>query len=114
MTKLLNLDTLAPPVKQFSLSGVQYEVKPLTVGGYIKKQQEAKNVTETDDPAEQMERAVDMIADAVPGLDKAKIETLTMPQISALIEFIVSNPIEDAETKNDAASADAGVPATGN
>lgn len=118
MTKLLNLDSLAPPAKQFSLGGTEYEVKPLTVGAYIKKQQEAKDVQETDDPAEQMERAVKMIVDAVPGLDKNAIEALTMAQISALIEFIVSDPTAETKTPDEAASADAaaaaGVPATGN
>lgn len=92
VNKILNLDDLAPPAKVVNLDGKSFNVKEMTVADFVKRQQEAKTVEATQDPGEQMKRAVTMLTESIPDLPRERLDRMTMPQIIALINFIVTPP----------------------
>lgn len=119
MAKLLNLDELAPAEKDVKLNSATFKVKEMTVEDFVKRQQEAKEVDNvSNDPAEQIKRAVKMVSESIPGIDEETVNALTMPQLTALINFIVTPPEDltdngqiinkaDASANNTASSGNA-------
>ena len=107
MTNLLNLDELAPAKRTVTLGGTSHEVKPMTVEAFVRRQREAKDVDDTTDPAEQIERAVKMISETIPTIKIEVLNGLTMEQLTALINFVVSTP-DDVKPTEEAETAEAG------
>lgn len=96
--KILNLDDLAPAQKEVKLAGASYKVKEMTVEDFVKRQREARDVEAATDPAEQMRRAVDMVCESLPTVDRKLIDSLTLPQVTALINFVVTPPEDLTDT----------------
>lgn len=97
MTKVLNLDDVAAPPKQFVYQGETHEVKQLSVAGYmevtkiIEKVQEQAEA-ETDDNVmselEQFGMMKRVIQLTVPTMTDELINSMTLPQLMALSEFV--------------------------
>lgn len=94
MTKLLNLDEIAPATKEVLLGGVKHKVNPLSFGAFVAMQKlmQKKNAT----MQEQLDTYIQVVLSVVPTITREKLESMTFEQIIALVNFVS----EDAEAEN--------------
>ena len=85
--KLLNIDKLAEKTgKVVVIGGVQYGIVPISVGSFVKKTQEAEEYI-----------ILDLISECIPSAPRLAIESLTLPQLQQIAEYIQSDDVEGAE-----------------
>ncbi|WP_199153541.1 hypothetical protein [Chromobacterium sp. ASV23] len=99
MTKILNLDAFAKIDRKVSLFGREYDVAAQTVGAYVEAQSISQKLAEASD-SEQVEMHLRLLETRIVGIERATLERLTFPQISALTQFV--NGIDDPVLPDDA------------
>ena len=97
MTKLLNLDELASTsTKKIVLKGAEHLATELTVQGYIDRVARAKQVDDSTDTGENLNRAMDLVTEVFPTLTRALLTGLPLQHLQVIIEFALAAP-EDVE-----------------
>ncbi|TSP13954.1 hypothetical protein [Cupriavidus campinensis] len=92
MTKLLDLDALAPEkTRSVKIKGKEYNVRDQSVGDYIavnKLARELKDVKETDRHVEAMIKMIHLL---VEGVTEDVLKTLSFQQLDVLSQFVQGN-----------------------
>lgn len=100
MSNILNLDEIETGTeKAFSYKGKTYEMKPLSVGDFIKQSKELKKIAETDE-AGSIEFLVKTVCSAFPDLDEKTAKTMNMDHLNALMKHIQGDVTEEMEEGN--------------
>jgi hypothetical protein len=105
--KVLNLDELAKPRRKVTVLAVDYEVREMSVEGFIEysrkaRENEARAKQDPDrerTPEDDVQSMVDTVRLAVPDLPEAVLKRLSLIQLTTLIEFI--NGLLDDEAAGD-------------
>jgi hypothetical protein len=102
MTKLLDLDSIAPPQKSVKFGGTEYPIVEMTVGLFVAvKQLEAKDI-EKMAPADQVIMYTDLVRKLIPSVPEDVVSRLTVPQLQKIFTFAM----EAIEEENEAAAGD--------
>lgn len=106
MTDILNLDELSNVVKQFTYQGKTYDICEISLGDFIQLTAEQKRLeaqekkgTITEEDMAASYRA--NIRRMVPGITDEVINSMTMRQLKALLDFINTAAI-DQQVVNEA------------
>lgn len=97
--KLLDLDSINRPVGRFQIKGVKYDVYPMSVKGMINLSvltELAEGATD-EVQADALGKAMDVMMEIFPGCPRDVLDSLTMPQLNALIEFANTLGEEEVE-----------------
>lgn len=98
--KLLNLDKIAAKTnKAVIIGGTQYAVTPITVGAFIEKTQEAEDYINSGqlDPLREVNLILDLISKCIPAAPRYAIESLSLPQLKQIAEYIQNGDVDGAE-----------------
>lgn len=98
--KLLNLDKVAPKTgKAITIGGVNYEIMPISVGAFVKKTKEAEEYMKAGggDPLREISMILDLISECVPAAPRYVLESLTLPQLQVIADYIQKDDIDGAE-----------------
>lgn len=100
MTKILNLDQVAPSeVRELQIGGTKYPVKEMDVETFIKSSKLAEKMADSKSFADQMEASVQMIQMAVPDMPREVLTRLTLEQLAAVSKFVRGEEVEGGEGK---------------
>jgi len=88
----LDLDALNVSLGKFKVNGVEYDVMPLTLEGFINLNalpDELDEEGEDDDVnADKMDRALDVFQQVLPEVPKDEWKKLTISQLNSLMEWV--------------------------
>ena len=102
MTKVLNLDDVKGPDKTISLGGKTYQILPLSVSGYVEITKITQNLQNEDmGESDQLTLMTRIIGLAIPKMAPGVINTMTIPQLMALTDFIREQEEEDMPEAED-------------
>ena len=89
-SNILNLDALIPEPRFVQLDGEQHQVQVDTVEMGLKMIRARDELVKAADAGEgaQAERAVQLVAEAVPTIPETRIRQLPMAALTALLSFI--------------------------
>lgn len=97
--KLLNLDQLTPSTNKVVLiGGVEYAIMPLSVGAFVKKTKQAQEfVNGNHDPMSEINFILDLVSECIPAAPRHAIESLSLPQLQLIAEYIQKDDVDGAE-----------------
>lgn len=105
MTKLLNLDELAPEAtKTLVLKGEQHFAAETTVQDYINRVKRARNIDKDAGPEIQIEETVRLLMDIFPSVGEAAWRAMKLRELNAVIEFALAPPEDIAKAAETAAA----------
>lgn len=108
-TKIVNIDDLAQASKAIVIDGETHDMREITVQEFINKAAEARKVeAEAGDLTmeQQVDKAIEMVHDAFPTVDRERLARLKLTQLSAIIDLIVTAPEQiEAEVKTTVGNA---------
>lgn len=100
--KVLNLDKLnKKQERHIVLNGVEYVVKPMTVGNFIQTTATAERLKDAG-LAEQIEATVDMIVRGIPDIDREVLNDLPLDVLNQVVSFVRGEDVsqeQDEEKK---------------
>lgn len=108
MPKYLNVDDLAPEKKVLTLKGIDHEMHEVTVKEFIEITQTADKDGKVmkDLPVyEQVTMLIQQIVKAFPTAPIEDLESLSLPQLTAILKFTAGILEEESEAKEDVKSA---------
>lgn len=97
--KLLDLDAIHKPLGTFKIKGVKYDVFPMSIKGMVNLTvltQLDEDATD-EQQAESLWKAIDVMQEIFPTCPREVLDSLTLPQLNALIEFANSLGEEELE-----------------
>ena len=97
MTKILNVDDLAPVEKKISIKGVEYDVVDRTVEQVIQAIKAEKELAKDGNEEERMNMFIRMISAAIPDLPEDTIRNLPVRSLMVIMDFVNSNEEVEAE-----------------
>lgn len=92
MTKMLDLDAIAPQGKVVVLLGKRYEMCQLTLRDFINLSREAEKITKavkdgTMSEVDVLEAYLDQVKSILKGIEREVLDTLTGDQLAAIVAF---------------------------
>lgn len=102
MTKLLDLDAIAPPQKSIKFGGKKYPIVEMTVGLFVSiKQIEGKDLSSMS-IADQVTTYADLVQQILPSVTPETLQKLSLPQLQKIFTFAM----QAVEEENEAAAGD--------
>jgi hypothetical protein len=99
-TRMLNMDQLAQSmVRSVRIGGKEYEIKEMSVDGFIEIQSEAERLEKKSTTTEQLEATLRLVNRAIPTLPSEVVRGLPLEQLRVLVQFIQDDA---APTKEEA------------
>ncbi len=95
--EILNLDEIVPTRKKLKLRGKSYDVLPFNLGAFIELTQLQSDEIAGKTPGEQIETAWELVSKFVPDLPRAEFNTLTMEQVSVVVDFLQQEASNEAK-----------------
>lgn len=88
MTKILNLDKLAPKeTRELQLGGKTYQVREMSVEDFIETSRMADALANETNFEKQMEASFKLIKRSIPDIDMALLRGLNLEQLAAVSKF---------------------------
>ncbi len=97
MTKILNVDDLAPVEKKISIKGKEYDVVERTVEQVIQAIKAEKELAKDGNEEGRMNMFVSMIKAAIPDLPETTIKNLPVRSLMVIMDFVNTNEEVEAE-----------------
>lgn len=89
MTKLLNIDTIAPKeTREIILGGEHYQLNVTSVENFLEIAKFEKKLSENQELEGQIKLIVDLINQFIPKLSKEQLMSLDVRQLRLIVEFI--------------------------
>ena len=95
--KIINLDALIPDQQFFVLRGVQHELKPASVGVYMKVLKSRERMKNSSEEVEQMQQAIMLITLCCPSITEAELNDLPLKALTALADAIQEQMEEEVD-----------------
>ena len=106
--QILNIDSLATPMRVLTLGGVEYPVLDLTVENFIATSVSAERMKAAGaGGVEQIKETIEMLRRSIPTMPEGALEKLSIEKIGVVVQFVQG--VLDPEILNPSAS----VPTTG-
>lgn len=97
MTKLLNIDTIAPLAdREIVLNGEHYKVKETSVQLFLEVAEFEKKNANIDSLQGQVQAMIDLIKKFIPDLPEEVLMRATLDQLGLMVRFI-RNDVDDDE-----------------
>lgn len=107
MTKLLNIDTIAPLAeKEIILNGKKYAVKETSVQLFLEIVEFEKQNANIETVQEQIEAMIALIRKFIPDIPEEVLLQATVAQLGTIVRFI-RNDIDEEPTENEKVEAEA-------
>ncbi len=118
MAKYLNLDELLGEVGKVTFKGTDYAIPEIEVGQFVRLLKAQQAAEQSEDETKALDTAKALIAAVVPDMGKAKVksdgeevdllDTLTLRQLRALMQFIVEDVQGSTDDEDDEGNATGG------
>lgn len=98
--KLLNIDQVAPTsTKVIVIGGVEYAIQPISVGAFLKITKEAEEYVAAGvmNPQKEIQMVIDLAAQCIPAAPREVLESLTLPQLQAIADYVQRDDVDGAE-----------------
>lgn len=99
MAKLLNLDEIAPKAeKVIVLKGKEHEMKPVSVGDFIRLTQEVEDMAGKEiKVSEQFKYFIKTVMDSFPTIEEEVLTGLTLEKLRVIVDFIRAEAEEEVD-----------------
>lgn len=90
--KFLDLDKVKKPLGAFTLNGETYEVLPIKIKNVINLTMLEDAILKDDEGSltQQMDTAMDLLTELIPGCPRETLESMSVDQFNALMEWVQS------------------------
>lgn len=94
MTKILNLDKLAPAKRHIVFAGEKYEIEEMTVQNFLVTSAEAERLKDETSIPVQVEATVEMIKRSIPAIPVELLKKLPLEQLQLVSAFIRGDDVD--------------------